>query len=177
MSTLEAQLKRFQKGTILAALLETIIVIFWQRKMAAQEISGQPNIDRVTWRLLITLRQVNNEEEQAGRKEIQNGQFKEKKHTRKLNVRALVCAPRDEKFKERPEASCNEGHCASGQDPGLVRRKCLRNLLLLKQRKATKKSLCKCNSKRGSGIFFPSRQLNLAASALYLPSESGRMEE
>ena len=66
MSTLEAQLKRFQKGTILAALLETIIVIFWQRKMAAQEISGQPNIDRVTWRLLITLRQVNNEEEQVG---------------------------------------------------------------------------------------------------------------
>lgn len=60
--TMEAQLKRFQWGTILVTELETIRVIFWQKNMAAllplsekSEIADQPSVDSVVWLLVFTL--------------------------------------------------------------------------------------------------------------------------
>lgn len=71
---------------ILAARLETILVVSWQRiwlpfalvlpdvnlrksfglMSLAEEISRQPDMNRVMWLLVITAVQIGNEKEQAG---------------------------------------------------------------------------------------------------------------
>lgn len=48
--------------------------------------------------------QIHSEEEQAEQKEIQNGEFEEKKNTRKFNVRDKACAERDKKKIKGSEA-------------------------------------------------------------------------
>jgi hypothetical protein len=74
MASMEAQLKRLQRRTILATGLEIMLVIFWQRYSVfcawpkdfpksklksnelisvGEEISRQPNIDSVSWLLVI----------------------------------------------------------------------------------------------------------------------------
>lgn len=87
---METQPQSYQKETISAPGLETILVIMWQRHglcpkslLAAKlksnrltslvkEILKQPNIDSVRWLLAISLMRIYNEKEQVGQKEIKN---------------------------------------------------------------------------------------------------------
>lgn len=111
--TMETQPQSYQKETISAPGLETILVIMWQRYglcpkslLAAKlksngltslvkEILKQPNIGSVMWLLAISLMRIYNEREQVGQKEIKNVQFEDKKSTQKFNVETQVCAERD----------------------------------------------------------------------------------
>jgi hypothetical protein len=90
---MEGQLKNFPRATVLAAVLETILVIFWQRVYLlsthvlriclrlnskvtdrlvslVDEISRQAHIDSFTWLLVVTHMQIYNEKEQVEQKEI-----------------------------------------------------------------------------------------------------------
>lgn len=86
MKTVDAQFKRFQRGTTLVTNLEAILVIFQQKKIwffsypdpknlpetkqkssiviSLAEFSRQSYIDSVAWLLVITLIQVYDEKEQ-----------------------------------------------------------------------------------------------------------------
>lgn len=77
--TAEAQLKRSQMGTLSAAALETILVIFWQRiwllyglriclRLNGQRRCQDSPILTTTLVLVITLMQVSNGKGQLGKK-------------------------------------------------------------------------------------------------------------
>lgn len=139
--TVEAQFRRFQKETALAARLETILVIFGLTMQLfsafvlriffpkvqlknnvlsslAEVISRRSNAHSVTLFLVITcLLQVYTENEQVGHKEITNVKFKEKKSIKKLNAASQVYAERVEDIKEMPGPECNKGRCALRSRP------------------------------------------------------------
>lgn len=72
------------------------------------EMSRQPSIDCVLWLLVVTVRQLYNEKEQAAQRERWNIPFEENRSTRKCNG-AESSAQADEDFKEKLDAKWDKG--------------------------------------------------------------------
>lgn len=94
------QLNMFQKGRILPANLETILVIFWAKNVVdfclykknlpgprmksfrivslAERVSRQTRIDNITWLLGISLMQIYSGSEKLKQREMENTELMEK---------------------------------------------------------------------------------------------------
>ena len=103
--TVEAQLKRFQKGITAAVELQIITVIFWQRmwllsalvkkKLSeaklknygliafTEDLSKQYNTGYIVCLLVASLIEIYNEKKQVKQGKLQNKQLEKKKNTRK----------------------------------------------------------------------------------------------